>query len=101
MPDIEKTQKENWRYIHLFAAFIIGVMLQAILLPCCGGGARVILTYADIFDILVLLRVFAAWGLGEKGKGWIFYAGLLYSSPFWIVWLFDFLNSPLFFPWLA
>jgi hypothetical protein len=44
------------------------------------------MTVALVLDGLVALRTVAAGILREKGKGWIFYAALVYSSPLWIEW---------------
>ncbi|MCP4352025.1 MAG: hypothetical protein GY795_41710 [Desulfobacterales bacterium] len=80
----EEVQKEDWNYKHLCYALIIGFVLQSFFLPClCQIGEAKIMT-AFVFDGLVVMRIIAAKLLEQKGKGWIFYAVLIYTSPLWI-----------------
>ncbi|GAG03113.1 unnamed protein product, partial [marine sediment metagenome] len=86
MPDIEETQRQGWNYRHLISALVIGFMIQMFVFPSHAycGRQSVALTFAFVFDGLIVLRIYVALWVRQKGKGWIFYAVLLYSSPFWI-----------------
>ena len=74
----------EWRYGHLVCALFVAVVLQTVFLPClCAiGNAKITLAY--LIDTLVIGRMAIARFRHEKGKGWIFYTVLLYTSPLWI-----------------
>lgn len=84
MNDTNRAQRKEWNYRHLICALIVAFVLQNLFLACLcqEGTARV--TFALVFDGLVILRIVAARLLNQKDKGWIFYMVLLYSSPLWI-----------------
>jgi hypothetical protein len=73
-----------WNYQHLLMAFIIGFILQNIVLSSLDieGSAKFIV--ALIFDALYLARVAWAYWRKETGRGWIFYIVLMYTSAGWI-----------------
>ena len=75
---------DAWNFKHLVVALFAGFVLQSLLLPClCDiGTAKIVFAYA--FDGLILFRIFVARACREKGKGWLFYVILCYTSPAWI-----------------
>ena len=77
-------ERRPWNFHHLSVAFVITFMLQMVILPCLCAQGGVKTQLGGMLDFLVLIRVLIAWVLREKGNTWIFYAVLLYTSPFWI-----------------
>ena len=74
-----------WDFKRLAFAWAIGVFLQQVLLPCLCYVGTASVWFGLVFDGLILVRMSVAWRLGESGRGWIFYALLCYTSPFWIL----------------
>lgn len=79
-----KITESGWGYKHLGAAWLSGIILQALVLPCLCSIGVAKFNFALVFDALVLLRMLMARHRHETGKGWIFYAALCLSSPLWI-----------------
>ena len=73
-----------WNYEHLIVALVIACIAQNLWLSCLCQIGMAKMNFALVFDGLVLLRIGMARLLKETGKGWVFYAALLYTSPFWI-----------------
>jgi len=81
----------GWRFGHVWCAFIVTILLQSLFLSCLCIEGAVKGMIALAFDTLVVIRVAIAWARNETGRGWLFYAILLYTSAFWIegvVWIF-------------
>ena len=83
MSDVEKAAGE-WNYAQLALALVVAFVLDAMLLPCMCNIGTAKMQVALVFLALVVLRIVIARLMREKGKGWIFYLVLLYSSPLWI-----------------
>src|SRR5438128_1964516 len=77
-------QLEPWNFWHLGCAFVIGFILQQIFLACLCNIGQAKTTFALVIDALVGVRVLIAYIIRERGRGWIFYTVLLYTSPGWI-----------------
>jgi hypothetical protein len=75
---------KSWNYRLLIGCFFVGVLGQAIFLPCLCAIGNAKMAFAGIFDSLVLIRCIIAYSRKEKGNGWIFYAALIVTSPAWI-----------------
>jgi hypothetical protein len=74
----------SWDFRHMTVALLVGFILQSLVLPClCPIGSAKI-TFAIVFDLLVLARTLIAYGRHEPGRGWIVYAVLCYTSAGWI-----------------
>ena len=73
-----------WNYTHLAIAWVVGLLFKLTFLPCmCAIGSW----RTDVgmwFDALIVLRVVVAYLRRETGQSWIVYAGLCYTSAFWI-----------------
>ena len=76
--------KSGWGFKHLGAAWLSGILLQSLRLPCLCSIGVAQSNFALVFDALVLLRMLIARHRHDTGKGWIFYAALCLSSPVWI-----------------
>jgi hypothetical protein len=74
----------SWDYRHVLAALFISFVAQSLFLPCLCQIGEAKMNFALILDGLVLLRIGIARLLREIGRGWVFYAALLYLSPLWI-----------------
>ena len=73
-----------WHYRGLLLAFVISLVLQAVLLPCMCIEGKAEVAFAGVFDILILCRIIIARELNEQGKGWIFYLVFTLTSALWI-----------------
>ncbi len=78
-------EPSSWNFKHLAYAWAIGAFLQQMLLPCLCYVGTADVRFGLVFDALILVRMLVASRLREKGRGWIFYALLCYTSPFWIL----------------
>jgi hypothetical protein len=78
-------QKALWNFRQLTYAFFIGFVLQQLFLPCLCSIGTAKITLALVVDALVVVRALVAYIIRERGRGWIFYAVLLYSSTGWIM----------------
>ena len=83
MSDVKKAAGE-WNYVQLVLALIVAFVLDAMLLPDLSNIGMAKAQVALIFLALVVVRIAVARIRREKGKGWVFYLILLYSSPLWI-----------------
>jgi len=80
----EGAARAPWNCRQVALAFVVALLLQALVLPClCPMGAADF-TLALICDLAILLRVALAYFTRERGRGWIFYCALLYTSPLWV-----------------
>lgn len=77
-------QKSSWNFRQLACAFIIGFILQMLLLPCLCSIGTAKATFALVLDALIVVRMLIAYFARERGRGWIFYAVALYTSAVWI-----------------
>ena len=77
-------RKSSWNFRHLAAAFLIGLLLQSIFLPCLCDIGTAKTALALVFDGLVAVRVLVARLTREQGRGWIFYSVMLYTSVGWV-----------------
>jgi hypothetical protein len=75
---------EVWNYRHMAVALFVGFILQALVLPCLCSIGTAKITFAVVFDVLVLARTLVAYRRRETGRGWIVYAVLCYTSAGWI-----------------
>jgi hypothetical protein len=73
-----------WNYRHVAVALSVGVILQSLVLPCLCPIGTAKMTFAIVFDLLVLARTLVAYRRREAGRGWIVYALLCYTSAGWI-----------------
>ena len=88
---VQRAAPTGWNYVQLGYAFFISFLLQAMFLPCLCYLGTAKGRIAAIFDILVVIRTAIARITNERGRGWLFYVILLYTSVLWIeglVWLF-------------
>jgi hypothetical protein len=82
-PEAEILSK-GWNYRFLIGCFFVGLLGQAIFLPCLCAIGNAKMTFAGILDILILSRCIVAHSRKETGSGWLFYAVLIATSPAWI-----------------
>ena len=80
----EEMKSRSWHYGHVAAALLIAFIVQGLVLPCLCELGVAKMTLAIAVDVLILFRVAVARITDEKGRGWLFYCGLLYASPLWI-----------------
>ena len=73
-----------WNLRHMALALLVGFILQALVLPCLCSIGIAKMTFAVVFDLLVLARTLVAYRRRETGRGWIVYAALCYTSAGWI-----------------
>ena len=78
------TSSSTWNFTHLFLAWMVGILLQSIFLPCLCYEGTIKMYVALMFDLAVVLRGLVAWLLKEKNNTWIMYVVLCYSSFIWI-----------------
>ena len=80
----ESTTAHRWNSKHLAAALAVGVLSQLLFLPCLCQIGTAKITFAFVFDALVVARWWVANRRHETGRGWIVYAILCYTSAGWI-----------------
>lgn len=78
-----KTQK-RWNYRHLCIAWFVGVITQMLMIPCCCYIGNWKNEVALWFDVMILLRIIAAFFMKQTGDAWVIYCVLCYSSVIWI-----------------
>ena len=78
----------QWDYNALFKALAISVLLQTMFLSFLCFEGKIMTDFAMLFDAFVLMRILIAWLRKERGRTWLFYAILLYTSPIWILTVF-------------
>jgi hypothetical protein len=81
----------GWQYGQICVAFTVAIVLQSLMLPCLCEVGTAKGKLALGVDALVFARTAIAWMRKETGRGWLFYAVLLYTSAFWIeglAWVF-------------
>ena len=78
------SQQAGWNFRHLVCAYILGFILQGMFVPCLCNIGEAKMTYTFVLDVLVALRILVAFLIRERGRGWIFYAVLMYTSAGWI-----------------
>jgi len=64
------------------------------LFPCLCSIGTTKVVWALVFDALIAIRLVAAKRFWETGRGWIFYAALIWASPVWIEALSLVVNGP-------
>jgi hypothetical protein len=74
----------GWDFTRLAVAFVISILLQMLFLPCLCELGAVKLEFAAMLDLIILFRAGIAYLRREQGRTWMFYAGVLYTSPVWI-----------------
>jgi len=77
-------QLTGWNFQQLAAALVLGFMLQALVLPCLCAIGTAKMSFAIVFDLLVVARGWMAYRRHETGRGWVLYAVLSYTSAGWI-----------------
>ncbi len=70
--------------MHLGIAWIVGLLFKLTFLPCMCAIGSWRMDVGLWFDALIVLRVVFAYVRRETGQSWIIYAGLCYTSAFWI-----------------
>jgi hypothetical protein len=65
----------------------IAFIAQVLFTPCLCHLSAFVMGMAVVFDVLLLIRATIAHFLKERGRGWILYVLLSYTSPWWISWL--------------
>ena len=73
-----------WNFRHMAAALFVGIVFQALVLPCLCPIGTAKMMFAFVFDALILARTLVAYWRHETGQGWIVYAILCYTSAGWI-----------------
>jgi len=81
----------GWNYPALLTALGISFVLQMLFLPCFCYQGEIKGDFALMFDAFVLLRIIIAALRKERGRTWLFYAMVLYTSPVWITILVAFM----------
>src|SRR6185503_8668092 len=74
----------HWNFKRLLIVFGIGLILQALLLPCLCDAGTAKMRFALVLDLLVVVRAGIAYLAREQGNGWKFYGWLIGTSPLWI-----------------
>ena len=80
----EERRSEPWRMKQVALALGMALVFQRLLfrgITVLGAGEWMI---ALSVDLLVAVRAGVALATRERGRGWLFYCGLLYTSPIWI-----------------
>jgi hypothetical protein len=80
----EKELVRGWNYTQTFCALAVAFVLQDIAFDSLSINDESKFHLALALDGLVLLRTAIARGTNETGRGWLFYAILLYTSVLWI-----------------
>jgi hypothetical protein len=78
-----KATPAGWDFRHMTVALLVGFTLQALFLPCLCPIGNAKMTFAIVFDLLVLARTLVAYRRHETGRGWIVYAAFCYTSAGW------------------
>jgi hypothetical protein len=78
-------QSDGWDFRQLTYAFIVGFVFQQLFLACLCDIGTAKITLALVVDALVIVRAAVAYVSRERGRGWLFYAILLYTSTGWIM----------------
>lgn len=81
----------GWDIKQLLLALVLSFVLQGIILPIYMDEGPARFYFALMIDGLVFVRFLVALLCKERGRGWVFYAWLLCTSPVWISVLFRFL----------
>ncbi|MBI9018575.1 MAG: hypothetical protein JEZ07_15085 [Phycisphaerae bacterium] len=68
--------RPKWNWPAVVVCFVVGLLIQSVLLPCMCRDGSVKMGVAFVFDILITLRLGWAYFRKEKGKVWLFYAAL-------------------------
>ena len=76
-------QESTWRVSRLLPAFAVGLIAQAVFLPCLCAVGTAKMNMALILDALIWLRVVGAW-IAKERRGGTFYAAVWITSPLWI-----------------
>jgi len=80
-------QASTWNFTVLTAGLVLGLIGQMAYLPCLCAIGVAKLTFALVFDGLILIRILLARHRKERNSGWVFYTILCLSSPAWIEFL--------------
>ncbi len=75
----------KWNYLHLFVSLAVGLLLQIGMLPCLCAIGDWRMKIALWFNLMILLRITAAFLMKQTGDGWIIYTLMSYTSAFWIL----------------
>ncbi len=81
-------QPALWNRRWLGVSLVLGLVGQAVFLPCLCAQGEAKMLFAAVLDLLWGLRVGLACYRQERGRGWVFYALLILTSPLWINLLF-------------
>jgi len=73
-----------WNFRQLLIAFFVTLVLQSVFLPCMCYEGLAKVQFGMMFDGFVLIRILIALVRKERGRDWLVYVILLYSSPLWI-----------------
>jgi len=73
-----------WNYRHVAVALFVSFVLQTLFLQCLCPIGTAKMTFALVFDALILARTLVAYWRHETGRGWIVYSILCYTSAGWI-----------------
>ena len=76
-----QTEPPQWNAQQVALSVPIAMLAQAAFL---ASGSPLMPVFALAFDALILIRAIVAWLLRERGRGWLLYALLSYSSVAWL-----------------
>src|SRR6218665_2391320 len=82
LPQTEVSKR--WNYRHLCIAWVVGVITQLLMIPSCCYIGHWKSEVAMWFDLMILLRIIAAFVMKQTGDAWVIYCVLCYSSVIWI-----------------
>jgi len=75
----------EWNHRCLGRIYLIGLVVNLVLAPGLSFGvAPMVQIYTAAVFVLLLVRLIVARVRHETGKGWLFYAVLIWFSPIWI-----------------
>ncbi|MBI9018576.1 MAG: hypothetical protein JEZ07_15090 [Phycisphaerae bacterium] len=72
--------QKGWNWPAVVSCFVVGLVIQATMLPCMCRIGQIKMTVALMIDLLVVIRLGTAYLRREKGKGWVFYSILCILS---------------------
>ena len=79
---ISQTRPPIWNARQVALSVPVALVLQVLFLPSLGSDLTLVV--ALTFDGLILVRALIAHLLRERGRSWIFYVLLSYTSVFWL-----------------
>lgn len=83
---VRSSRDAEWDHKRVWRIFPIALTANIAFMPGCNAipAMRAGLIVGGILQILFIARLVAARVRHEKGVGWLFYAVLIWMSPFWI-----------------